>query len=238
MIGVGDSPLAARQQETYFSLLRFLLLLSFTSLLMILFASCGGPRISASGESGSYSDCSSDPGCYASCSDVCDASCSNYSPSACTSSGNNGSGTTDTGGGTSGDCTDAADPSCGNYDPPGFDGGGSGDGGCDADSCGDPGDPGDGSGDTGGDNGVGTGDPGGDTGSGDPGDGGGDMTIVDAGSQYLASHSGHAQVIAGSNLAFSKLLADRLPGLAIARKSQTAYFASGSWQGGRDEIAR
>ena len=236
MIGVGGSPLAVRQQVTHSSPLRSLLLLSFASLLPILFASCGGPRISASGGGGSYGDCSNDPACYASCSDVCDASCSNYSPSACTDTGSNGSGTTDTGGGTSGSCTDAADPSCGNYDPAGSDGGGNGDGGCDTDSCGDPGDPGDGSGD----NGVDTGDPGtgGDAGSGDPGDGGGGMAMVDSGSQHLAPHSGHTPVVISSNMAFSRLLVDSLPVLAIARKPQTAYFASDSLQGGRDEIAR
>jgi hypothetical protein len=238
MVGVGDSPLAARQQATHISPLRFLLLLSSTSLLGIFFVSCGGPRIVAGGGASNFSDCSSDPACYTSCSDVCDASCSNYSPSACTNSGSNGSGTTDPGGGTSSGCTDAADPSCGNYDPPGFDGGGSGDGGCDTDSCSDPGDPGGGTGDTGGGNGVGSGDTGndGDTG-GDPGDDGGDMIIVDAGSQHLAPHSGHAQSVAGSNLAFSKLMADRLPSLAIARKAQTAHFASDSRQGEQDEIA-
>jgi hypothetical protein len=156
MVGVGDSPHISSQQANHVSALRFLFLVSSTTLLALLFAGCSATNSVGDGGNGfSESSCSYDPS------------------SGCTDSGGTGSGTTD--GGTSGGCTDAADPSCGTYDPTGGDGGGNGDGGCDPSTCGDSGDTGNGGDDGGGD----PGDDGGGMGMVDSGGHAGKVTMAE-----------------------------------------------------------
>jgi len=237
MTGVAH-PFHARQRTTNASPLRLFLFLTSTGLLGFFVAGCGVHVVRNGGGGNGFNDCVPGTACYSSCTDLF-----------CTSTGETGptdTGTSGTTGSTGvGGCTDAADPSCVNYDPVGFDGGGSGDGGCDPSTCGDPSV---GTGDTGGDTGVG--DPGGgggdgggdccdgggDTGGGgdDGGDGGGGSARPGTG-PHLVPHHGHVQAVISSPVAFYRPMLDGFPGLPVAQSVPSMQVASR--KGGEDEIA-